>query len=791
MSVDVRSSEARLAEAQSIGRVGDFEIWPDGSVTSSAEVFRILGLSESNGVRSFEQLVALIHPDDRARATATYHALQADAVEDSDGPLRLLFRITRPADGQHRMLSVVILYKRDGDGRFARLHGTVQDVTELEHALASAHERGSRFEALFSRTLDGVYFAELDQPIRWDATVDKDAALDYVFHHLRMAVVNDLFCEQTGIPREQYVGRTPSDILLDPLSEWQGRTRDVLDRGHRLERIVITPPGRKPRVIEGQTVCLFDASGAITGLFGIGRDVTEREEVAEQARQDRERLALALDAGELFVWDLDLTSGAVRTDPRWLEALGYAPSDVGPTADWWNEQVHVDDRPVVADAFERARNGSIEVLSFDVRVRTHGGEWRWVHSRGKVLERDEQGRPRRLVGMQLDLTERKQLEQRVRLVERLASVGTLVAGTAHELNNPLSFVTNNLEHITRELATLEANLDVGIPIDRGGLASMRAAVADAASGAERIGKIVRSLKTFSRSDDEPLQRVDLRRVLELSIQLSAAQIYHRARLVCELAPVPVIIGNEGRLSQVFVNLLVNAAQAIPDGAADQHTIRVATGLHSDGRAMVEITDTGCGIEPGALGRIFDPFFTTKPVGEGMGLGLALSHAIVTEIGGEIEVESTLGKGTRFRVLLPVAAAAVETPSVVVAPAPPTIRRLRLLVIDDEPLLGQTLRRLLSNHDVTVESRGAAALARIAAGERFDRILCDLMMPELSGMDIHQVLGRDAPDQQRVMIFMTGGAFSAQARAFLRGIPNAVLDKPFDLGALEAALGLDP
>ncbi len=246
-------------------------------------------------------------------------------------------------------------------------------------------------------------------------------------------------------------------------------------------------------------------------------------------------------------------------------------------------------------------------------------------------------------------------------------------------------------------------------------------------------------------------------------------------------------GNESRIGQVILNLIVNAAQAMPEGHADRNEICLTTRTSDDGRAVIEVSDTGSGITEENLVRIFDPFFTTKPVGVGTGLGLSICHRIVSELGGQIAVESRVGKGTLFRVTLP-AATAKATPARVLSAPPMASGRARVLVVDDEVALGRALQRSLSaHHDVIALTSGGEALLRIAAGERFDVILSDLMMPEVSGMEMHGRLQSLAPDQAERMIFVTGGAFTPAAREFLDGVPNPRVDKPIELTNLLAII----
>jgi signal transduction histidine kinase len=387
---------------------------------------------------------------------------------------------------------------------------------------------------------------------------------------------------------------------------------------------------------------------------------------------------------------------------------------------------------------------------------------------------------------------RRRMSEQLAISERMASAGILAAGVAHEINNPLAVVLANLDFVTGLLAQLAIDarsLDGPARDIRGNKAAQRfeerlkdfdEPLRDAHEAGERIRRIVRDVKLFARSQSEERSAVDVRNVIESSIRMAGNEIRHRARLVREYGDVPMVDSNESRLGQILLNLLVNAAQSMPEGRASHNEIRVATKMGEGGRVVVEVRDTGTGIPKEILGRIFDPFFTTKPVGVGTGLGLSLCHRMVTDLGGDIAVESEVGRGTVFRVTLPVATTeprAMAQPRVVKEP----LRRARVLVVDDEVAIGRALARSLGRyHDVVTLTSGKEALARIASGERFDAILSDLMMPEVTGMELHEELSRIAPDQAKRMIFLTGGAFTERGRLFLDHVPNVRLEKPFDV-----------
>jgi two-component system cell cycle sensor histidine kinase/response regulator CckA len=399
---------------------------------------------------------------------------------------------------------------------------------------------------------------------------------------------------------------------------------------------------------------------------------------------------------------------------------------------------------------------------------------------------DFEGSPA-VLGAARDVTERKKLQQRLLLADRMASVGTLAAGVAHEINNPLSFVLGNLVFLGGELDDLEERLG------REPVSELRRALQEATQGAERVRVIVRDLHTFSRADEAQRGLVDVHKALDSSASMAGNVIRHRGRLVKAYGDAPCVLANEARLGQVFLNLLVNAAHALPEGHTGRNEVRVVTRRAGEWVA-VEVRDNGCGIPAQHLRRIFDPFFTTKPVGQGTGLGLSICHGIVASLGGRIEVESEVGVGTTFRVLLPAAREEDAVRAAAARPAPAPASRAgprgRVWVLDDELHVGALVRRLLgTEHEVLPLTSAREVLERVGQGERFDVLLCDLMMPEMSGMDVHARLERASPELAGRVLFMTGGAFTPATQEFLSGLPaGAYLAKPFDADLLRTRVG---
>ena len=436
----------------------------------------------------------------------------------------------------------------------------------------------------------------------------------------------------------------------------------------------------------------------------------------------------------------------------------------------------------------RLRDCASEGTPFDLELPliTARGRQIWVRAFGQA-ERSLAGTIVAVRGALQEITEKKQTESRLLVSDRMASVGTLAAGVAHEINNPLASLAANLALADQEIA----DLAVRVPVSRELLDELR----DAREAAERVRMIVRDLQLFSHSEEDRSGPVDVEQALESTLRLAWNEVRHRARVVRVYGKVPLVEGNEARLGQVFLNLIVNAAQSIPEGNCEGNEIRLETALDPGNRVIISIADTGCGMSAQVRHRLFTPFLTTKPVGEGTGLGLSICHRLITTMGGTIEFSSEVGKGTVFRVVLPTAPLATQVEPLAPVTTPPVAsRRGRVLVIDDELVIAQTVGRILGElHDVLPVGSAQQALALLRSGQQFDVIFCDLMMPQVSGMDLHAELSRTDPGQAAKLVFMTGGVFTARARVFLASVPNPRVEKPFDIPGLRSLVAglLDP
>ncbi|MBI5068282.1 MAG: PAS domain S-box protein [Deltaproteobacteria bacterium] len=462
-----------------------------------------------------------------------------------------------------------------------------------------------------------------------------------------------------GLPPAQAVGQS-AFVLLAHLPG----AEQVLRRALAGETLV-----QKARVDGRRLDCHFtplrDAGGHLAGTVCVAADVSERHRLRRALRESEERLRLALDGTQAAAVDWDFEAGLVHVGHYWAERLGLPGGELRGTVDEIVPRlVRPEDQGRVRAAMREHLAGQVETYDAEHQVALTAGDLRWVHLRGRVVARGADGAPRRWVGIATDVTAQRQLEARLQIGERMASLGRLAGGVAHEINNPLSYVVSNLAFAADQLR--------GRPLAE--TEEVLQALEDARVGAQRARDIVRDLRTFSQPGEDRTEPVDVRHAVTTALALAAGELKHRGRLLTRFDEVPRVMAAERRLGQVFLNLVVNAAQALDPRRSAQNEVRVEVTRAGDGRVVVEVSDNGCGMSSQVQARLFEPFFTTRPIGAGTGLGLSVCHGIVKALGGEIEVESQEGRGSVFRVLLPAlesgpAERGFPLPAAEVAPAP--------------------------------------------------------------------------------------------------------------------------
>ena len=601
-----------------------------------------------------------------------------------------------------------------------------------------------------------------------------DALPAYVALHRdgRIVYANPALAAAVGEAAAALAGR-PLDALIHA-DDRPRLARELLAGGAATPLAVrLLCAGSAPRLVSAAPVPPIDFGGQRTdGLFAI--DVTEQIRAQETVailhaalpdllvRVDRDAILLDVRGGKEFTGVAELRQAPLgrRLDELLCAVLGIAPDRVaqvqaGLAAALDGGQEHLLELRSAADASDGAR-----VYELRIVPRRQGDEV-------LILIRD--------------VTALRRETQRRANTERLASVGTLAAGVAHEINNPLTYIMSGHDELDAELERMAH----GEAVDVG---KLRQLLAEVREGTERVRDIVASMRTLSRLDPVDAARpVDPRDAVRRAVSICTAELRHHARIELSLDPTPPVLAYPAKLIQVMVNLLVNAGHAVAPVVGRERVIRVVTTTDAAQRARLEVHDTGIGIAPATLERIFDPFFTTKAVGQGTGLGLSVSQQIVHELGGELSVTSEVDRGSTFVVTLPPLTATAVAADAPPAPAPaPAAGRARVLIVDDEPKIVAALARLLTldSHVVATATTVDAALAQLAAA-RFDLILCDLMMPGCSGVELHQRVAATDPVAAGRFVFLTGGIFSDALHAQLAACARPILAKPPDVAALRA------
>lgn len=584
----------------------------------------------------------------------------------------------------------------------------------------------------------------------------------------RSLYVSEALVKILGHPRELILEQ-PVLSFLAP--EDRGRVAELVGRRQRgepvppevIETWVVTATGaRVPIAIAGARLQLGGVPASVSFVWDLSARVQLQQDRQREADHLRRLVASAPD-GIVVVQEQRVAS----INPAGARILGYQAPEalVGRSL---AEVLVPEDVAVMGRRMRELAEGAVHP-PYVYRARRRDGSLASAEVLSIPIEHE--GRPAFLAFVR-DVTDREQLRQTMARADRLAALGTLAAGIAHEVSNPLAAAALRLDLLEARMAKVLTGVH---------LEEVQDAVKDVRASHQRVMEIIRELRAFSRVDDERRALVDVGEVVAGALKMASSTLQRAGAVIAEPGELPPVLANAGRLEQVFVNLLINAAQALPQGRPGNE-IRVRGRVVGD-QVAVEVVDNGQGIAPEHLGRVFDPFFTTKPVGIGTGLGLAVSHRIVESYGGALEVESLPGQGTTVRVRLPAAAGLQPRPS---TPVPPSAlrKRRRVLIIDDEPSFAATLKLLLQHQHEAQTATGQAALAAALADPPWDAVLCDLMMPELSGMELYRQVTAARPALAAHFIFMTGGVFTAEAEEFLRAVKAPRLLKPFAVAEIE-------
>nr|QDA77063.1 two-component hybrid sensor and regulator [Jahnella sp. MSr9139] len=655
-------------------------------------------------------------------------------------------------------------------------------LQEIADVLGASFDRGVQLAR--QRRFAMILETAGDAMLAWDregVVTDVNSAATRITGRGREALI--------GMPIRELLGPLPAPAAGEGAAQPQGRmTLAAIGKdGARVERVVSVT------ITEVADDALVAAHAHLRDLSEVVAAEREAAERLSRIRELEEQHRTLLDNVPLIIFRLEpATEELVYLNAHAERLLAVPVEEALRTPDFLRDaHADADGAACFEDAIARARLGAASP-PYEARLRRRGGEaitvtgtvYPLVSERGEVVA---------IEGVFADVTAEHAQRTRLVQIDRLTTIGTLAAGVAHEINNPAAFILLGLGMIERILRGPSVRMEASAATSAANL------LRELRESIQRITDITRDLRLFASSpapEADSKVAIDVNRSVESATSLTRGQIIERAELEVRLAEVPPVLMDEGRLGQVIVNLLINAAQAIPKPSSRQgareHAVTVET--RSDGRTVeIEVRDTGAGISPEDLPRIWKPFFSTKGPEVGTGLGLSICREIIERAGGSIRVESPVHaggegepSGSRFVIALPVAGRR-EPKTPVTSPVPRIVSRVRLLIVDDEAALARALADQLGRvHEVTVAPSADAALELLREGQRFEVVLCDLRMPGMSGDALYTAVAEIDPALARGFIFMTGVSFGADVERFLAESGRPLLEKPFSTeDALEA------
>ena len=719
----------------------------------SDRVKEIVGMEE-NFLPDGEAFRQRVHPDDRAM-------LVFDRDDGfPEGRVAREYRIVRP-DGETRWLHSLGTAARDEKGEVEAIHGVIIDITDRKRAEEQLDSTRRQLELAVRGAQIGIWRFDPRDASCWFSDRSRDLlGLDANF----MADSRDL---------AKVVHPDDWEALADPY--YSGYPDEPL----AMEFRVVRPDGGI-RWISALGAAARDENGRFQAVHGIHLDVTERKTAEEELAETQRQLDLAVAGARIGSWTVEPETGATWYSDRSREIHGL-DRELRLDARTLKTYIHPDDWDLVLDSYRKGFPGDSIVLEH--RVVWPSGDVRWVQSLGTAL-RDAGGKVRLVSGIHIDITDAKRAEaelarSREALVqsEKLAALGSLLAGVSHELNNPLAAIVGQAEMLAEDAA--------GTPLEE------RAKRIGAA--AERSARIVQTFLAMARQRERQVSIIDMNDVIASALDLTEYGLRTSgvAVKVDFGSGLPPVEGDRDQLHQVLVNLIVNAQQAMEKGETFEKVLTIRTSVNQAGRVLVDVGDSGPGVPEKVRSRIFEPFFTTKKQGSGggTGIGLSFSQGIVVAHGGTLTIEPSR-RGAHFRIDLP---AAPGEPITIVPVedrivADPSSRRRRCLVVEDEPDVAATLCELIERegYEVVVAPNGIEALHALER-DAFDMLVSDLRMPQLNGPELHERLSETHPDLVARMAFVTGDTIGDSMGDFARNCGRPVLEKPFTRAGVRALL----
>ncbi len=631
--------------------------------------------------------------------------------------------------------------------RDEKVHG----LTVLARDVTSARRNEARFTELFETLQEGIYIATAED---------------------RVLEVNPALVRMLGYDsKEELLAKRVSDIFVDE----QQRTsviREVKRQPSPESReITLRRKDGIPVVCLHTATAVRDTGGNVVRFQGALVDITAQREIEKRLHKEQEFARRLVDSFPDLIFVVDTNRRYTFVSPNVTQVLGYELSEA--IGQVFGERTHPDERGSVLSLLQDMLTGRKNFGSIEIQVRHKSGEWRRLKCHFSPLFNEEQ----KIEGVVIsgrDVTEVKRLEEQLIQAEKLAAMGQMLAGVAHELNNPLTAILG-VSELLRDRPGVDESTKRQLEMTH--------------RQARRAARIVQNLLEFSRPASPQKKALDLNGIIDRTLQLHDHSL-RRNNIEADfrpLADLPVVVGDANQLIQVFLNLISNAEQAIKEVRPSGH-IKIRLGKYVD-RIFVTVRDDGPGIKPEALPKLFDPFFTTKRPGGGTGLGLSICMSIVREHGGNMEVETIPEGGASFTVYLPIPASQkrlipreIDSSSGErLAPSRENLSNRSVLVLDDEESIRMLLSEGLSSHGLAVDCAGTAEQAlSLVLGRKYDVILCDLKLsgggPNSDGHNVAERLKIASGANKPELIFMSGDVLGDEARS---GPTSAhKLQKPF-------------
>ncbi len=599
---------------------------------------------------------------------------------------------------------------------------------------------------------------------------------------------NNSYCEIMGFPREELQGMNYRSYMDEPTPKKTFRVFNGVYKTGKAVKVYdyeIIRKDRTKRTCSISVSLIKDDKGQPSGFRGILRDVTLVKEAEKALRESQDRLALALEGSELGFWDWNLVKGKGIWSSRFLDMLGYGPGEIEADVSAFKRLIHPQDWRHVSKALNDHLRANIPIYETEYRARTKSGDWTWILARGKVVERDRDGTPVRMLGTSLNITERKRAEEereslRAQLMQaqKMEAIGTLTGGVAHEFNNLLTIVSGYAELLLVE----KSDGDQWHP-------DLQKIIHAAQRGAE----LVRSLMTFSRKSEMNPVPLNLNHEVEQVQKLLDRTLPKIIEIELNLSDgLKTVEVDSGQVRQVLVNLALNARDAMPDGGKltiqtnnvgfEEERSSLPPGAKPVDHVQLIVSDTGIGMGRETLDRIFDPFYSTKGLAYKRGLGLAVVHGIIEQHGGHINCKSKPGQGTIFKIYFPVAEArkSDEAPG----KPQPAGGTETILLVDDEEDVRDLASRILDGAGYRVITAGdCPGAVEIYDKERkkISLVILDLIMPKMGGRQCLEKLRMIEPTVK--MLIASGYSDTESKDELIQAGAKGFVGKPFQMTQL--------